>query len=117
MTGSNKTRPREYLEGIEYFNAGHYYEAHEAWEDIWLKSSRDEKLFYQMLIQAAVSLYHHHRGNARGSKRLYRAAMEKLARLPSPMNGLDLVDFSHQLEEFFSGQSPSRPQMKLLDEG
>jgi predicted metal-dependent hydrolase len=116
MTDSSKTRPREYLEGIEHFNAGHYYEAHEAWEDIWLRSSRDEKLFYQVLIQVAASLYHHNRGNLRGCERLYRAAKEKLARLRSPINGLDLADFSRQLEEFFSGKRASRPQIKLLDE-
>lgn len=113
---SSKTRPREYLEGIKHFNAGRYYEAHEAWEEVWLRSSCDEKLFYQMLIQAAVSLYHHHRGNARGSSRLYRAALEKISRLPSRMKGLDLADFSRQLEEFFSGKRSSRPQIQLLEE-
>lgn len=26
---------KPYLEGVELFNAGYYWEAHEAWEDVW----------------------------------------------------------------------------------
>jgi predicted metal-dependent hydrolase len=117
-----KLYPHQYLDGIKHFNAGDYYQAHEVWEEIWLRSSGQEKLFYQMLIQSAVSLLHHERGNVRGSLSMYSAVMEKLARLPSVFMSLDLADFSQQMKRFFSEAAPTvgdnltkpKPQIRLL---
>ena len=94
--------PSHYLQGIEHFNAGHYFDAHEVWEEIWLQSSGDTKLFYQMLIQAAVGLYHYERGNARGARGMHANVVDKLDRLPSFLMSLDLVDFSQQFRGFFT---------------
>ena len=88
----------EYLKGIEDFNAGRYFDAHEIWEEIWLRSSGETKLFYQMLIQAAVGLHHYERGNARGVRGMYANVIEKLGRLPSTFMSLDLVDFARQFK-------------------
>jgi predicted metal-dependent hydrolase len=117
--------PREYLQGIEYFNAGRYFDAHEIWEEIWLRSSGDTKLFYQMLIQAAVGLYHYERGNARGARGMFNNVTEKLGRLPSIFMSLDLVDFAKQfmlaLKELIENGNEAppadeshRPRIKLL---
>lgn len=90
--------PREYLQGLEDFNAGRYFDAHEIWEEIWLRSSGDTKLFYQMLIQAAVGLHHYEHGNARGARGMYANVTEKLGRLPSSFMSLDLVNFERQFK-------------------
>jgi uncharacterized protein len=90
--------PREYLQGIEDFNAGRYFDAHEVWEEIWLRSSDETKLFYQMLIQAAVGLHHYERGNARGARGMYANVVEKLSRLPAVFMSLDVIDFSRQFK-------------------
>lgn len=94
--------PREYIEGIEHFNARRYFEAHEVWEEIWLRSAGDTKLFYQMLIQAAVGLHHYERGNARGGRGMHRRVVEKLQLLPSFYMSLDLAAFSEQFRSFFA---------------
>lgn len=88
----------EYLQGIEDFNSGRYFDAHEVWEEIWLRSSGETKLFYQMLIQAAVGLHHYERGNAPGARGMYANVIEKLGRLPSIFMSLDLVDFARQFK-------------------
>lgn len=93
-----ETYPREYLQGIEDFNAGRYFDAHEIWEEVWLRSSGDTKVFYQMLIQAAVGLHHYERGNARGARGMHVNVIEKLGRLPSVFMSLDLDDFSRQFK-------------------
>ena len=93
--------PREYLEGIEHFNAGRYFDAHEVWEEIWLRSSGDTKMFYQMLIQAAVGLHHYERGNARGARGMYKNVAEKIERLPSFHMSFDLAGFARQFKSFF----------------
>ncbi|HKQ05026.1 MAG TPA: DUF309 domain-containing protein [Blastocatellia bacterium] len=94
---------REYLDGIAHFNAERYYEAHEIWEAIWLRSAGDTRLFYHMLIQAAVALYHHQRGNTHGVRTLYRRASEKLEQLPAHFMSLDVKAFACQLERFIAG--------------
>ena len=94
--------PIEYLEGIRLFNANRYFDAHEAWEEIWLHSSGNDKLFYQMLIQAAVGLHHYERGNSRGGRGMHKAVIEKLSRLPAIYKSLDLVEFSRQFKGFFA---------------
>lgn len=120
--------PREYLAGIEHFNAGRYFEAHEVWEDIWLRSIEDTRLFYQMLIQAAVGLHHYERGNSRGGRGMYRNVVDKLARLPKAFMSLDLVEFARDFKEFFAdliendNEAPpppnkTRPSLRLLDGG
>jgi predicted metal-dependent hydrolase len=111
--------PREYLEGIAYFNAGHYDDAHEIWEDIWRRSAGDAKLFYHMLIQAAVALYHDGRDNAHGTRVLYARMCEKLQKLPPVFMALDISDFARQFESFFAEPILSgnrrRPRIRLLE--
>lgn len=94
--------PREYLEGIEHFNERRYYDAHEVWEEIWLRSSEETRLFYQMLIQAAVGLHHYERGNARGARGMHRNVSEKLERLPRFFMSVDLRDFAREFKSFFA---------------
>lgn len=101
-SGGHRAYPSQYLMGIEQFNAGGYFDAHEVWEEIWLHSSGETKLFYQMLIQAAVALHHYERGNARGARGMHANVIEKLSRLPSFFMSLDLVDFSRQFKSAFS---------------
>lgn len=93
--------PSQYVQGIEHFNAGRYFDAHEVWEEIWLRSSGETKLFYQTLIQAAVGLHHYERGNSRGARGMHANVVEKLKRLPSFHMSLDLDDFSRQFRAFF----------------
>jgi predicted metal-dependent hydrolase len=94
--------PREYLDGIVAFNAGRYYDAHEIWEAIWLRSTGDTKLFYHTLIQAAVALYHRGRGNAHGARTLYARACEKLDHLPPVVMSLDVWGFASQFHTCFA---------------
>lgn len=118
---------REYLEGIEHFNARRYYDAHEIWEEIWLRSVDDTRLFYQMLVQAAVGLHHYERGNVRGGRGLYHRVIEKLERLPARFMALDLAEFTEQFKAFFAELIESqndaappdekpRPRIRLMKE-
>jgi len=100
--GAMETHSHEYLQGIEDFNAGRYFDAHEIWEEVWLRSSGDTRLFYQMLIQAAVGLHHYERGNARGARGMHANVIDKLGRLPSVFMSLDLADFSRQFKAAFA---------------
>jgi hypothetical protein len=64
----------------DLFNAGAYWEAHEALETVW-RSIIDEDAapVWQGLIQAAAALVHSQRGNRHGVTVVGAAALEKLA--------------------------------------
>lgn len=66
--------------GADLFDAGEFWEAHEAWEEVWQGEPRPIRSFYQGLIQIAAA-YHHwavkHR--PRGVQLGIEKGIEKLA--------------------------------------
>jgi uncharacterized protein len=47
----------ELQQGAQLFAAGEWYEAHEAWEHIWMTAVGDEREFVQGLILLAAALH------------------------------------------------------------
>ena len=68
-----------FAEGVARFNAGAFYEAHEAWEDLWLRNRSAARPFYQGLIQAAAGFHHLGRGKPAPAARLFTEAAGRLA--------------------------------------
>jgi len=90
--------PDPYLRGIDLFNRGEYFDAHEVWEEPWQNSQGTERLFYQALIQAAVALEHYRRGNPRSARNVWRNCLAKLHALPERMAGLRIPGFIADME-------------------
>src|SRR5574341_608342 len=111
--------PVQYLRGIELFNAGEFFECHEAWEEIWLKAEGAERELLHALIQSAVALHHHQRGNLKGASSVYQRARNKLGTLPPAVMRLDTQDFAKHLDSFFHAALsaeqplPSLPKIRL----
>ena len=78
--------------GVNLFNDHHFWHAHEAWEEIWLRSTGDEKIFLQGLIQLAAAYHHVQRGTFRGGVRLFDAALRKLERFADGYVGIDRAE-------------------------
>jgi hypothetical protein len=76
--------------GVDLYNAGHYWNAHEAWEEVWLESERDLRLFYQGLIQVTAAFVHVTRDEYPGAVRLLEAGLDKLDRYPASFLGVEL---------------------------
>jgi len=45
-------------EGLQRYEAGAFFSAHEAWEDVWLQSQEPDKTFVQALIQLTAARHH-----------------------------------------------------------
>lgn len=85
--------------GRALWNAGRFYEAHEAWEEAWLREEGEVRLLLQGLIQAAaayVKALDHLRPS--GAVRLFAAALERLGPLGDAPAGLALAPFRSALE-------------------
>lgn len=96
VSASGSEQERAIAKGVALFNAQQFWEAHEAWESLWLTSRGDEKLFLQGLIQLAAAYHHVKRGTARpGGLRLFAKAAAKLHKFRDGYLG---VSFAAALE-------------------
>ena len=65
--------------GVELFNAGRYWDAHEAWEEAWMPDrTGPDGGFYKGLIQVAAGCLHYGRRNRRGALNKWRSGADYL---------------------------------------
>lgn len=85
-------------EGVRLFNAGRYWEAHEAWERAWIPDRRGpDRGFYKGLIQIAAGCLHATRRNRRGTVNKWRSGLEHLQPYIPVHHGLDLSLLSTEI--------------------
>jgi predicted metal-dependent hydrolase len=104
-----------YLRGIAYFNACEFFEAHEAWEELWKDYRGDLRLFYKGLIQSAVALHHFGNGNIRGARKVYHSSRGYLAAYGPVCMGLDLERFLDQFDRCFAAVAASTEQFPEIE--
>lgn len=70
----------EYLFGVDLFNHGYWWEAHEAWEGCWRAAGRDTFTgrFLQALIQTSAACLKKFLGQTKGMRLLAADALDKL---------------------------------------
>lgn len=112
----------DYLHGVDLYNHGYLWEAHEAWEGLWhvTKPDGDQALFLQGLIQCTAACLKIAMEQPRGLERLAELGTDKLTRVarnrgPHYM-GLDLLDFAAEMRAFAAGEPSSvagRPVLEL----
>lgn len=95
----SQTERKLYYDGITLFNEHEYFDAHEAWEDVWHMAWGVKHDFYQGLIQCAVALEHYRRSNPRGVASLFKSYPPKFAQVPPRFMGLDVPKFLGEMRE------------------
>ena len=76
---------------MRLFEAGEYWQCHEALEPAWLAASGTEKRFLGGVILLAAALHKARRmGSARGGRRNYAKALAKLALVADRYQGVDV---------------------------
>lgn len=104
-------------EACALFNAGRYWEAHEALEAVWRAIEEEgERLVWQGLIQAAAALFHRERGNQRGVESVGNAALAKLAGAQHPQVELETVAFRAELARALAGEG-GPPRLEFRADG
>ena len=87
-----------FLAGVRYFNECEFFEAHEAWEELWTDYQGPSRKFYQGLIQVAVCLHHFGNGNTRGAIKLYHTSRGYLEAYRPHYEGVDVDKLLGDLE-------------------
>jgi predicted metal-dependent hydrolase len=107
----------EYLFGVDLYNAGFLWEAHEAWEAAWQVSKHDspQAELLQGLIQCAAACLKIAMGQPRGVEKLAElglARLERVARDAAPTYmGLDVADFARDFRAFVAA-APASPDAR-----
>jgi uncharacterized protein len=86
------------LDGLRLFNAKRYFDAHEAWEDLWRESAGEERQWIQGLVQIAVALHHHSSGNHSGAVSVMKKARRNLAGCTPMFRRLDIERLRNDLD-------------------
>jgi len=88
--------------GIDLFNTGHYWDAHESWEEIWQElgdePEDDWEILLRGLIQIAAGLHCLFLKKERGSRRNLKKGWSKIALREDHFLGLDLQSLVREVE-------------------
>ncbi len=94
------------LEAVRTYNAGHYLEAHELFELIWMTRGGAEKIFYQGLVHVAMGFHYLLAGDFDRATAKLRRASELLDDFAADFLGFDVEALRrsiaccrHRLEE------------------
>jgi hypothetical protein len=84
---------KRFFEGVALFNERKFWEAHEAWEDVWQIREEDSRIFFQAIIQAAAA-YHLVLVKLRyvGAHNNFDKALKKLELFSGRFLGIDVDD-------------------------
>jgi hypothetical protein len=90
--------PPGFADGVRRFNAGEYFEAHEAWEECLDEVEEDERWdLLVALIQVAVGYHKLASGNV-GASRMLSLGAEKLGAFPDVVRGVEVAALRRRAE-------------------
>ena len=123
--GSDDRLTREYsdrvaptprlLRGIELFNSGLYWEAHEVWEAEWTPDRKGpDSGFYKGLIQVAAGCLHYTRHNRRGAVNKWRSGADYLRPYRPAHHGVELARLVRSVDGFLTVMAgPDWPELSM----
>jgi len=101
--------------GIDLFNSGRYWDAHEVWEHEWTPDRKGaESGFYKGLIQVAAGCLHYGRRNRRGAVNKWRSGADYLRPYLPAHGGVLLVPLVTAVDGFLASMSePGWPELTM----
>ena len=92
--------------GVALFNAGRFWEAHEALEVVWRATAGPERECWQGLILAAAAMLHRERGNRHGLVSKGGEAVRKLSGAVPPGFPVETARFVRELARCVEAGGP-----------
>ncbi len=87
---SNLLDDSRFFEAIKLFNSEKWYQAHDAFEELWHETFGPERDVIQGVLQVAVAQLHLERGNTSGATILYGEGLGRLRKMGNPSLGFDV---------------------------
>lgn len=86
------------VEGLHLFNAGNYFEAHEALEEAWKAEQGKVRDLYRGILQIAVVYLHVRRGNYAGAIKVYGRSLRWMKDWPDICRGIQVGELRRNAE-------------------
>ena len=104
-----------YLYGVDLFNYGYWWEAHEAWEAVWLAAGQDTPVghFIQGLIQLAAAQLKRFCDEARGARLLTESGIAKLSIARGTCLGIEVAALIAEAERCLLENQGEYPRIRL----
>ena len=96
---STKRFKDSFLIALNLFNSHKWYEAHDAFEEIWNSVDGDERQVIQGILQVSVSQFHLSKGNLNGATILLGEGLGRIKTRTKINLGIDLESFCRSLED------------------
>ena len=87
-----------FQKGLNEYEKGDYFEAHEAWEDLWSDYNFPDRKFIQGLIQLSVSFVHMGNGNLTGARNLLKKCQQKFSDYNGIHRGINVDELKSNIE-------------------
>jgi predicted metal-dependent hydrolase len=101
--------------GIELFNGGRYWDAHEAWEHEWMPDRKGPDAgFYKGIIQVAAGCLHYGRRNRRGAVNKWTSGARYLRPYLPAHNGVELASLVNAVDGYLAAmEGPRWPELTM----
>ena len=100
--------------GIELFNSGRYWDAHEAWEHEWMPDRKGpEAGFYKGLIQVAAGCLHYTRHNRRGAVNKWTSGARYLRAYPAVHRHVRIGELVEKVDGFLAAMKDGWPELAM----
>ena len=96
---STKSFQDSLFKALNLFNNHQWYEAHDAFEEIWNSVDGDERQVIQGILQVSVSQFHLSKGNLNGATILLGEGLGRIKNRTDIDLGIDLESFCKCLED------------------
>lgn len=93
---------QDFYRGIELFNHKKFWEAHEAWEEIWRRHKEESRIFFQGLIQMSAGFHQLNRNIYHGTQKHLHNALWKLKPFQPTCLNLDIKNLVTALEHILT---------------
>ena len=116
FAGDDWRRCQPYLYGIDLFNYGYWWEAHEALEAVWLAAGQDTLTgnFVQGLIQVAAAQLKRIVCQERGARLLTDSGVAKLAQVNGIFLGIEIAPLVATVERCLQEDRGEFPRIRLV---
>ena len=88
-----------FINALYLFNNQKWYEAHDAFEDIWNTIDGEKRQIVQGILQVSVSQFHLSQGNLNGATILLGEGLGRIKNRTNENIGIDLESFCQSLEK------------------
>jgi len=101
----------DFNRGIELFNAGKFWHAHEAWEQVWRRHHEDSRLFIQGLIQMAAAFH------LLFDKKRYKGALSNLNKALSRLQLFGQTFFDLPVSNYIKSIEKAKDEIQRVQNG